>query len=160
MNEYQIAWMAGILEGEGCFMLISKKSTDGTFYPTYRISVAMTDEDIIERLYRNSKMGRISYLRLRNKQPNRKPTALWMINKRLEIKDLCMKVLPFMGLRRSKKIREILSSMEENPPRPSWRHGTRQGYEKKCRCEKCRRANTLRFRLRRIKHRNTLGIAS
>jgi len=35
---------------------------------------------------------------------------------------------------------------------PSWRHGTRQGYEKyKCKCQECRASNTLRHRLRRAR---------
>lgn len=48
MTDADLHWLAGLLEGEGSFMLASSKKADRRyFYP--RIVVNMTDLDVMER---------------------------------------------------------------------------------------------------------------
>ena len=47
MTEIEIAWLAGLLEGEGSFGLTGYAAKKSKVFPT--ISLAMTDLDIIER---------------------------------------------------------------------------------------------------------------
>lgn len=46
----EIRWLAGLLEGEGCFGIYFNKNAKGEKkYPVLRISLGMTDEDVVER---------------------------------------------------------------------------------------------------------------
>lgn len=61
-----------------------------------------------------------------------------------------------LGLSRStiwKRIKKSGMSPEEAAAytRPTWSHGTRQGYEKGCRCTQCRAAHAERMRVRRAR---------
>jgi len=40
---------------------------------------------------------------------------------------------------------------------PTWRHGTRVGYDKGCKCAECKAAHAARFRERRRKRKEVLG---
>ena len=44
MTDLEIAWIAGILEGEGCFTCDTKTTR-------LRVQCVMTDKDIIDRLH-------------------------------------------------------------------------------------------------------------
>lgn len=97
MKSLDIAWVAGILEGEGCFVIVDA---------TPRILVEMTDEDIIVRL-RNiispkSKIGVLPPRRRKNK-----PSFILRIHGNLAIQWM-LTVYTLMGARRKAKINEIL----------------------------------------------------
>lgn len=101
MTKEEIAWLAGLLEGEGYFHLRH----------TPKISLAMTDEDVIAKV---AKLFRKKYIKIRKDVPNRKDVfrtevfgmqALWL-----------MKLIkPYMGSRRSAKIEEITKLSAERP---------------------------------------------
>lgn len=146
--EPRIAWVSGILEGEGAFLVSWKVSKSGQRYPTFRVSCNMCDGDVLQRLGEWSSCGRLREpLPVRN--PAHRPVFRWNVNKRADVESLIRRVLPFMGCRRSKKIAELLEIMEQFPPRASWRHATRAGYDAGCRCEKCRAVNATRAMARR-----------
>jgi hypothetical protein len=93
MTEIELAWLAGIIEGEGCFH----------FSHTPQIIVQMTDEDIVKRVadlfgkhYRTSKP--------REYQKKLVYTTELHSDKALALMD---KLYPFMGIRRRAKIDEI-----------------------------------------------------
>lgn len=47
---------------------------------------------------------------------------------------------------------DVARALSPKSLQPTWKHGTRSGYENhKCKCDKCKAANTLRHRLRRQK---------
>jgi hypothetical protein len=48
MDAVDLAWLAGLLEGEGSFML-SKSRTGGKIYHYARVGVQMADRDVVER---------------------------------------------------------------------------------------------------------------
>jgi hypothetical protein len=94
MKDIDVAWLAGLLEGEGCF----------TFNSSPFIALQMTDLDVMEKA--TKLMGcklRPSKLKENRKQVYR--TSLHAA-KALELMRL---ILPFMGLRRSEKIREVMA---------------------------------------------------
>jgi hypothetical protein len=152
LTELEIGWIAGLLEGEGCFILVPHKSTTGEVYYEYRICCNMTDYDVIEKL--QGLLGGKMSGPIPSKTANRKPVTRWQITKREEVKEICVMLFPHMGKRRSHKIADLLKTMEEYPPRPAWKHGTRQGYERKCRCSACKSAHAKRMRDRRAKKKN------
>jgi len=65
----EVAWLAGILEGEGSF--ISKGQA--------RIQVAMTDQDIITRLAELTGVGRV--YAVRRQKPHHKDSWLWTVRR-------------------------------------------------------------------------------
>jgi hypothetical protein len=98
MKATDIAWIAGILEGEGYFGLANRA--------TVRIVVTMTDEDVIRRVA--DILGAPSVRRTKEKAIlkavfstaiNGKRAIAWM-----------MTVYGFMGVRRRARIRLILST--------------------------------------------------
>lgn len=148
MTSEEIAWVAGVLEGEGSFFVSWKTSTGGVRYPSFRVQCNMCDQDIILRLYRICGIGNMRGP-LPTQKPHHKPAFSWIVNKRAEIKDLVERILPLMGIRRSEQINTVLRTMIDYPPQKTWGHGTRWGYEKGCRCDPCRAAHAERFRKRR-----------
>jgi hypothetical protein len=138
MDNNEIAWVAGLLEGEGCFSLTKAKNR-------MYISCSMTDKDIIEKLYSLIKYGTVIKDKLR---PNRKQVYTWRMSNRREIDIFTSLIKPFMGARRTEKINLML---EHNKLHPKLRqekgmvkHGTRSMYSTYgCRCEDCRQAERL-----------------
>jgi hypothetical protein len=101
----QIAWLAGLLEGEGCF----------SWQNTPRIQVASTDFDILVKAsvimrastsIRNKRKNRVYDLAKRKRmyylQVNGTKAAEWM-----------MTIYSLMGIRRREKIRWILSNWKQ-----------------------------------------------
>jgi hypothetical protein len=102
INEVELAWLAGILEGEGCFTIVRSGKARNYEYPM--VTVKMTDYDVIARVAQLFGTDRIytSYL------PSGKTayTTSLTILPALEMMEL---LLPHMFGRRSIKIRELLS---------------------------------------------------
>ena len=100
-------WLAGYLEGEGCFILASRGKNQNS-YPA--ISVCSTDRDVIERVAHLFQAS----IYTRPPTSNRQRTfhchhvcgraAGWM-----------MALYKFMGLRRQKRIREVLLQWRSTP---------------------------------------------
>lgn len=106
-NEQQIVWLAGLLEGEGCFFwrrLYSWKTSC-----QYSIVLNMTDEDIVR--------SAAQIMGIKNVRRRKKPTVtgkiVWQIG--IDGKEaiaIMKQILPFMGQRRSAKIEEILTQYQ------------------------------------------------
>ena len=107
-NDQQLSWVAGLLEGEGCFIKYAIKSSK---YITSAVTLEMTDEDIIKRYksYINN-LGIITTTKTlrRHRSINLKPSYCLRVNG-FKANKLMKLVLPFMGKRRSNKIKEILN---------------------------------------------------
>jgi hypothetical protein len=105
-----LLWVAGLLEGEGCFLLHrDRQSWGGHKYVYYRPRVicAMTDRDVIERLQRVTGMGRIAIGRAT--APGHKPYWRWTVSRDGDAIRLMKALYPHMGERRRAKIDEILA---------------------------------------------------
>lgn len=143
-TEAEVSWLAGLLEGEGYFGVFEKRSTTGLMYPALRLQLNMTDEDIVRRAYAIAGVGGVRGPLIPN-QKNRKPVWSWTVHRRDDVAQVLGLIRPWMGQRRGARIDEALAAYERSG-RPSWQHGTRQGYEKhRCRCDDCRAANTARM---------------
>lgn len=95
-------WLAGLLEGEGCF------STGSTGWGHAQIALSMTDRDVIDRamlVVPNS--TNIYQFATKNKTAY---AVSW--NGRIAV-DLMFKLLPQMGARRSDRMLEIISNWLE-----------------------------------------------
>src|ERR1700745_1969177 len=102
INEIDLAWLAGLLEGEGSFMM-NRNIKFGKLYYYPKVVVGMTDEDIIQRAA--SIFGTSVYML--PKIDNRKQAWRAQLGG-AKAAVLMQLLLPQMGIRRSKKIQEIL----------------------------------------------------
>ena len=100
-----IEWLAGLLEGEGCFT--RQKHRSGTSTPL--ITVVMTDEDVVgEAGTLIEHLGGRSLKIIRRMLPSGKVAFDARVTGLPAVKVMWA-VLPFMGKRRSKEIHRIVS---------------------------------------------------
>lgn len=112
MQDKDYAWAAGILDGEETFLLVPDKRSR---HIECRISCEMNDVDLIERLYNVLRAGRI-YDRVRT---NGKASKQVIISKRSDVYRVLNYIRPYMGIRRTKRIDEIISHLKERGIEPS-----------------------------------------
>lgn len=103
MTTLQRAWVAGLLEGEGSFLVVSRSSH---LMATGRVSIQMTDRDVLERLAEIVGTGRVSEVN-RTNRPDRKPIYTWKLQARADVLALIDQVEPFMGYRRTAQIQLV-----------------------------------------------------
>jgi hypothetical protein len=104
MMEAELAWLAGLIEGEGC--IYRKKSYRRREGATRAgITIKMTDEDVVARATGLMNVG--SYQRRPPRQPEHKPAFIVTIEGP-KAEDIMRLIRPWMGERRRSKIDEVL----------------------------------------------------
>ena len=102
-----IAWAAGLFEGEGCIL------TDSSQPNTRGIRMTMTDQDVMERFVRIMGYGKCN-------GPYRRPGSKehWLseyhckITRRSEVLRILKMFLPYLGERRYAKAMEAINHIE------------------------------------------------
>ena len=106
ISEFDLGWFVGILEGEGNISAhINKKSG----YLCTSLSVCSTDLDMIEKLD-SIYPGKSNYVR--EYDNHFKTQYVWSVGSREGIRTIIKKVIPYMGIRRQEKMREVISLMD------------------------------------------------
>lgn len=141
-----LAWLAGLLEGEGAFLITRRPHATA-----FRISANMTDGDVIRRVAEIAGCGRIVGP-VEQKNPKHKPFYRWNVDRRRDAYALCVALYPFMGQRRRARIKEIAEAYRTTGI-AGWSHGSRRGYDWGCRCAACRAVNAARARAQRSRRR-------
>lgn len=118
---HKIAWAAGLFEGEGC-LCFSKK---GAAF----CAVAMTDEDVVRAFSSVIGFGNVNgpYSNARGFKckKRKKPIWRWSAHGFESLQRLCDMFSPYLGQRRSARLREILSKRKALPaPPPPCGHTT------------------------------------
>lgn len=112
LREQDLYWLAGILEGEGCFRLKSsaKKKSGGNYIKAV-IELNMTDQDVILKAFEIAGVGKVygPYRKSRD-LPHYKSMYNWTVGKESEALQLMLILRPLMGERRGAKIDEILAA--------------------------------------------------
>lgn len=114
MSDVEAAWVAGLLEGEGSFMVLSRH---GGSVRAPRISCGMSDIDVVERLHATVGAGTLVNVKPREAALGSKPMLAWSINRMSEVRDLALRIRPFMGERRQAQIDDVLASIGDIEPR-------------------------------------------
>ena len=104
----KLAWLAGLLEGEGSFMISFSRRGDKK-YKYARIGIQMTDLDVIEKVRDIFQSKIFTYEQQKRPHINSSKTMyrLWLDGKNAV--ELMKLVCPFMGKRRRSQINVVLS---------------------------------------------------
>jgi hypothetical protein len=86
------AWIAGILDGEGCLGVTRRPNGRHVAY-AMRISVRNTCPRMIDRLYRTTGMGSLHF---RPGDEKRRATVIWIVDRLAEVEALLLAVLPHL----------------------------------------------------------------
>lgn len=100
--DHNIAWAAGLIEGEGCFTIV--KNSKAKKKASAKLVVQMNDKDVLDRLYSVFNVGKIYYRPPRNTS---KESWSWTVYKSSDLTLVADQIYPLMGTRRQRKIDEI-----------------------------------------------------
>lgn len=109
MSPTETAWVAGLLEGEGSFF-----ARDHHGKPQGRVSIQMTDRDVLERLAAVVGVGTIHNVNRALDRALRKPCWGWHISAKADVLALIDQIYPWMGGRRRAKMDEVIAVLR--PP--------------------------------------------
>lgn len=101
VSDCELAWLAGIVEGEGSISFQGANSV--------RVTVQMVDRDIIERCYRVAGLGYIDNPKYSTTHKAQWP---WIVQRRDDVIMLLHMILPWLGQRRSQKAQEALIRLD------------------------------------------------
>lgn len=90
-------WIAGLLEGEGCF--------DANRTGNLRIRMEVTDEDTAARLH---ELVGGTLTKREARRAHWKPTFAWQASRKAIVAPLLREIFPLMSSRRKEKITELL----------------------------------------------------
>lgn len=145
MTPVDIAWVAGLIEGEGC--INPARLTNNVV-----VSVNMTDYDTVYRLAVTTGMGRLQW-RPRSRE-GWKDQLVWNVGKRGDVARLLLAIAPLMSARRSEAIARAASHLANSQRRARRGCGTRNGarwhrQQGETPCFECREAENTERRARR-----------
>ena len=105
-----IAWAAGLFEGEGC---ITDTDTRNPNNPL--LQMTMTDEDVMKRFIKIVGYGNLTEVnRLAPSQKEYwKPQFKWAVRKKKEVKRMLLMFLPYLGERRACKALDALDKQDK-----------------------------------------------
>lgn len=105
----QIAWVAGIFEGEGTLVLTPQGQ--------WQLVVKMTDEDIVRRLRLHTGVGLIGALK--PQQAHWKPQWRWSVTNVRDVDAVLSLIRPYLGKRRGARADEFLTWLAAGKPQVS-----------------------------------------
>lgn len=118
----QIAWVAGVIEGEG-YIGIRRATSRGSDSVVTRIVVRMTDKDIIERLHHL--VPGSFFLSVPPQKSHYKPQWQFHVTDRELVAELLTLIVPWLGKRRGSRAMEVLAWIANNPVRHADLKGTK-----------------------------------
>jgi hypothetical protein len=140
------AWIAGYLEGEGCFF--AQVSSRG--YVRIGVKVNSTDGDVLQHLCSLIPQGRMRGPAPPHKNSlGTKPLWHWELHVRVAVVELINQIRPWMSVRRTAQIDALLACHTSRPALRTGRlrgpaaHGTESRWGQDCRCEECRTAHNV-----------------
>lgn len=109
----EVAWLAGLFEGEGCIYIKHGRGA------SVRLALSSLDRDVIERLDRLVPCPGIK----ERQQPNGKIEYRWRVQRAVVVREFLTAILPWLGERRAAKAREALAFLASRPgSATAWQH--------------------------------------
>jgi hypothetical protein len=116
MTTEEIAWAAGLFEGEGTWQITNKGYVQA--------ALGMTDRDVVERFARIVDMGNVT--RVHRPTQNRQDIWHWYIGSRRDVQRLALMFIPHLGERRRARALELLAAAE------GWEKGRTTKFKTHC----------------------------
>lgn len=114
MSDAEAAWLAGWLEGEGCFQLRWKHQHDRARpYLTMQITGNSVDREVLETVQNLTGVGRLTVEQRANKYKNSQDLWGWRVGRREWIREILQRIRPWMHSRRREKIDAMLGYLRE-----------------------------------------------
>lgn len=110
IRDVEIAWAAGIFEGEGT---VTPKCGKGSQH-RYQAAVIMTDEDVLRRFSDVVGLGRF-YGPYQPTNPRALPIWRWMTTKNSEVATLFELIGPWLGKRRTRAFEHAIADFDAHP---------------------------------------------
>lgn len=110
MTDADIAWAAGLFEGEGHISIIRVKARPDSLH-LIRLGITMTDRDVLGRFCATVECGRVTGPHTFNRPAHHKPIYRWAIGNRKDVERILLAFLPWLGERRSAKAQEMLAEI-------------------------------------------------
>ena len=132
MTDCEIAWLAGLFDGEGC---IKWSGRNGVL-----LAISMSDPDILHKVKEITGVGQVYELSDRSLKAGHKPMYEWNIGKKQDVEYLLSSMVFWFGERRKLRAKEALKRLQNNKGiNLPVRHGTVSGYfrERKLGLETC-----------------------
>lgn len=110
----QIAWAAGLFEGEGCFHASTRKT--GKRVVAMRLS--MTDRDVVDRFASIMPYGTVRTPRRMSGEgrEHHKPIHEWNSQTAVHVVEMVNMLLPYLGARRRAKALDVSAVCQEMQP--------------------------------------------
>jgi hypothetical protein len=106
LNDLELGWVAGLIEGEGSFTVKKSKRKNGySCQPQLRVS--MTDEDVVRKLASLIPVGNVCKAGRRTK--GGKEVWIWSLSKSQALIDLMIVLRSLLGRRRRERIDFLLA---------------------------------------------------
>jgi hypothetical protein len=100
-SDIEIAWAAGLFEGEGCFTCRRREG----LWPAFVCCLQMTDEDVVRRFA--AVVGHGSVYERIDRRPPRRPTYAWSVTGQTA-EAVAELLMPHLGARRSQTARLLI----------------------------------------------------
>lgn len=111
MPDIEVAWAAGLFEGEGCFVHLKPQPKDR--FARFGMSLQMCDEDIVRRFAEIAGFGSVGTLATPSMETRqRKPAWRWR-GYGVKAEAFARLLQPHFGVRRSGRMEEILRLVHE-----------------------------------------------
>lgn len=108
-NQIELAWAAGLFEGEGCIHFRTAPAPRKSVRIT--LSLCSTDEDVVDRFAHA--VGYDHYTQLKRYTGQNKAVYRWQTQSTEKVKMVLGKLMPFLGERRTAKAIEALAARKE-----------------------------------------------
>lgn len=110
MKDIELAWFAGLFEGEGWFGVSYSKTVPGAAR-VVTLGLGSTDEDVIERIHALMGGTRKSRRIPNHRIATAKPFWTWQLAKREEVKRVVPMLMPWFSARRSQQAETAMDAL-------------------------------------------------
>jgi hypothetical protein len=114
IRDQEIAWAAGLFEGEGC--ICAGRNDDAFGGITWIATLSMSDEDVVRRFH--DAVGGIGRVHNSDRHDGRKPLTNWRCAKQEDLLAFLALMLPYMGTRRLARALQCLDDLFKMSRKP------------------------------------------
>lgn len=111
IQEKDVSWAAGIIEGEGCFVFYPDKRSN---HISTRIQVEMTDKDVLDKLHKlfGGRLVESNYPSKYVKNPTAKDSWRWIVSSQKEVFNCLLHIMPYLSVRRLGAAKKLFNHLE------------------------------------------------